>query len=173
MLEMWTLTISLPFYPQPKASTIGSPQVSSSSSSSSLLSPSSSSQPSSSNINADSVSPVNSVSALKGRPTSMMTTKGNVLQKAKVRFLFTQKASMSVSYLERNIIIGRSISFYIHRNGKRNQQPKEIFIDLWNSEVYVGLVARHHILTHRMSRHFNQEPPFPWPFNQTITLSRL
>uniref|UniRef100_A0A3B4EV46 Actin filament-associated protein 1-like 2 n=1 Tax=Pundamilia nyererei TaxID=303518 RepID=A0A3B4EV46_9CICH len=39
--------------------------------------------PSSSNVNADSVSPVNSASALKGRPTSMMTTKGNVLQKAK------------------------------------------------------------------------------------------
>uniref|UniRef100_A0A3B4EYF3 Actin filament-associated protein 1-like 2 n=1 Tax=Pundamilia nyererei TaxID=303518 RepID=A0A3B4EYF3_9CICH len=50
-----------------------------------------------SNVNADSVSPVNSASALKGRPTSMMTTKGNVLQKAKVRFLFTQKASMSIS----------------------------------------------------------------------------
>ncbi|CAI5658880.1 unnamed protein product [Oreochromis niloticus] len=78
-----TLDSSLQDTPMPKASTIGSPQVSSSSSSSSLLSPSSSSQPSSSNVNADSVSPVNSASALKGRPTSMMTTKGNVLQKAK------------------------------------------------------------------------------------------
>uniref|UniRef100_A0A3Q0RXD6 Actin filament-associated protein 1-like 2 n=1 Tax=Amphilophus citrinellus TaxID=61819 RepID=A0A3Q0RXD6_AMPCI len=60
-------------------------------------SPSSSSQPSNSNVNADSASPVNSASALKARPTSMMTTKGKVLQKAKVRFLYTIKASMSAS----------------------------------------------------------------------------
>uniref|UniRef100_A0A3Q0RU91 Actin filament-associated protein 1-like 2 n=1 Tax=Amphilophus citrinellus TaxID=61819 RepID=A0A3Q0RU91_AMPCI len=45
----------------------------------------------------DSTSPVNSASALKARPTSMMTTKGKVLQKAKVRFLYTIKASMSAS----------------------------------------------------------------------------
>ncbi|XP_030610643.1 actin filament-associated protein 1-like 2 isoform X1 [Archocentrus centrarchus] len=72
-----TLDSSLQDSPVPKAATTGTPQVSLSSS------PSSSSQPSNSNVNADSASPVNSASALKARPTSMMTTKGKVLQKAK------------------------------------------------------------------------------------------
>uniref|UniRef100_A0A3Q3X0N7 PH domain-containing protein n=1 Tax=Mola mola TaxID=94237 RepID=A0A3Q3X0N7_MOLML len=51
--------------------------------SSSSLSSSSSSQPSSNNASADTASPVNSASALKARPTSIMATKGKVLQKAK------------------------------------------------------------------------------------------
>uniref|UniRef100_A0A3Q3WLH7 Actin filament-associated protein 1-like 2 n=1 Tax=Mola mola TaxID=94237 RepID=A0A3Q3WLH7_MOLML len=60
--------------------TMAAPQTSSSS-----LSSSSSSQPSSNNASADTASPVNSASALKARPTSIMATKGKVLQKAKVR----------------------------------------------------------------------------------------
>ncbi|XP_034049362.1 actin filament-associated protein 1-like 2 [Thalassophryne amazonica] len=43
----------------------------------------SSSQTSSSGVSVESFSPVNSASALKNRPTSIMATKGNVLQKAK------------------------------------------------------------------------------------------
>ncbi|KAM4524886.1 actin filament-associated protein 1-like 2 isoform 2-T2 [Odontesthes bonariensis] len=52
---------------------------------SSLSPPSSASscQPSNNNNSADSASPVNSASALKNRPASMMATKGKVLQKAK------------------------------------------------------------------------------------------
>ncbi|GAA6214270.1 actin filament-associated protein 1-like 2 isoform X1 [Lates japonicus] len=74
-----TLDSSLQDSPTPKAATIAAPQTLPSSSSSS----SSSSQPPNSNVSADPASPVNSASALKNRPTSMMATKGNVLQKAK------------------------------------------------------------------------------------------
>ncbi|XP_056221885.1 actin filament-associated protein 1-like 2 isoform X1 [Seriola aureovittata] len=73
-----TLDSSLQDTPTPKAATLPAPQTSSSSSSSS-----SSSQPSNSNISADTASPVNSASALKSRPVSIMATKGKVLQKAK------------------------------------------------------------------------------------------
>ncbi|XP_040922772.1 actin filament-associated protein 1-like 2 isoform X2 [Toxotes jaculatrix] len=66
-----TLDSSLQDTTTPKAATL--PALSSSSSSSS-------SQPSNSNVSAD---PVNSASVLKNRPSSIMTTKGNVLQKAK------------------------------------------------------------------------------------------
>uniref|UniRef100_A0A1A7WJ13 Actin filament-associated protein 1-like 2 n=2 Tax=Iconisemion striatum TaxID=60296 RepID=A0A1A7WJ13_9TELE len=59
-----------------KSATLPNPHISSSSSSSS------SSQPSNNTI-ADSASPVNSASALKNRPSSMMATKGKVLLKAK------------------------------------------------------------------------------------------
>lgn len=73
-LSSHSLTTPLPFYPQPKAATLPAPQTSSSTSSSS-------SQPYNSSISAD---PVNSASALKTRPASIMATKGKVLQKAKV-----------------------------------------------------------------------------------------
>uniref|UniRef100_A0A3Q2P0A2 Actin filament-associated protein 1-like 2 n=1 Tax=Fundulus heteroclitus TaxID=8078 RepID=A0A3Q2P0A2_FUNHE len=80
-----TLDSSLQDSPTTKAATIPNPQASSLSSSSQAASPSSSSasppQPSSSCASAD--SPVNSASALKNRPTSIIATKGNVLQKAK------------------------------------------------------------------------------------------
>ncbi|XP_047464894.1 actin filament-associated protein 1-like 2 isoform X2 [Mugil cephalus] len=79
-----TLDSSLQDTPTPKAAAIPPPQASSSPSSSSSSSASasaSSSQPSNSSISAD--SPVNSASALKGRPSSMVATKGKVLQKAK------------------------------------------------------------------------------------------
>ncbi|XP_033467779.1 actin filament-associated protein 1-like 2 isoform X1 [Epinephelus lanceolatus] len=74
-----TLDSSLQDTSTPKASTLPSTQTSSSSTSSS----SSSSQPCNSNISADPASPVNSASALKSRPASIMATKGKVLQKAK------------------------------------------------------------------------------------------
>ncbi|KAM9426463.1 actin filament-associated protein 1-like 2 isoform 2-T2 [Pholidichthys leucotaenia] len=61
--------------PQPKSATTAPPQTSSSSPSSS-----SSQTPNNIIISAD---PINSASALKNRPTSIMGTKGNVLQKAK------------------------------------------------------------------------------------------
>ncbi|XP_074475325.1 actin filament-associated protein 1-like 2 isoform X1 [Sebastes fasciatus] len=64
----------------PKAATLPAPQTSSSSSSSSSTS---SSQPYNSSVSADPASPVNSASALKNRPASIMATKGKVLQKAK------------------------------------------------------------------------------------------
>ncbi|XP_034414916.1 actin filament-associated protein 1-like 2 isoform X1 [Cyclopterus lumpus] len=75
-----TLDSSLQDTPTPKAATLPAPQISSSSSSSSSPSLSSSSQPYNSNVSAD---PVNSASALKSRPASIMATKGKVLQKAK------------------------------------------------------------------------------------------
>ncbi|XP_077959640.1 actin filament-associated protein 1-like 2 isoform X2 [Gasterosteus aculeatus] len=68
-----TLDSSLQDSPAHKAATLPAPQTSSSSSSSS------SSQPHNSNVSAD---PVNSASALKNRPVSIMATKGKVLQKA-------------------------------------------------------------------------------------------
>ncbi|CAN9509248.1 unnamed protein product [Ophioblennius macclurei] len=68
-----TLDSSLQETQTVKAATPQNPQGSSSSSSSS--------QPATSNPDAG--SPVNSASTLKNRPTSIMTTKGNVLQKAK------------------------------------------------------------------------------------------
>ncbi|KAM9336162.1 actin filament-associated protein 1-like 2 isoform 2-T2 [Symphorus nematophorus] len=70
-----TLDSSLQDMPSPKASTLPAPQTSSSSSSSF--------QPSNSSVSTDPASPVNSASALKSRPASIMGTKGNVLQKAK------------------------------------------------------------------------------------------
>ncbi|KAM7370783.1 hypothetical protein PAMP_010304 [Pampus punctatissimus] len=81
-----TLDSSLQDTPMPKAATLSAPQTSLSppaSSSSSSTSSSSSSQPSSSNGSADTASPVNSATALKNRPVSIMATKGKVLQKAK------------------------------------------------------------------------------------------
>ncbi|XP_044033635.1 actin filament-associated protein 1-like 2 isoform X2 [Siniperca chuatsi] len=68
-----TLDSSLQDTPTPKAATLPAPQTSSSPSS----------QPSNSNFTADPASPVNSASALKNRPASIMGNKGNVLQKAK------------------------------------------------------------------------------------------
>ncbi|KAM9837249.1 actin filament-associated protein 1-like 2 [Aulostomus maculatus] len=74
-----TLDSSLQDTPTPKTVTPPTTHASSTPSSSS-----SSSQPSGSSIvSADPASPVNSASALKNRPTSIMATKGNVLQKAK------------------------------------------------------------------------------------------
>ncbi|XP_037319909.2 actin filament-associated protein 1-like 2 isoform X2 [Pungitius pungitius] len=67
-----TLDSSLQDAPTHKAATLPGPQTSSSLSSSS-------SQPCNSNVSAD---PVNSASALKNRPVSIMATKGKVLQKA-------------------------------------------------------------------------------------------
>ncbi|KAF7655253.1 hypothetical protein LDENG_00058830 [Lucifuga dentata] len=63
-----TLDSSLQDTPTTKAATLASPQISST-------------QPSNSNIIES--SPVNSASTLKNRPTSIMATKGKVLQKAK------------------------------------------------------------------------------------------
>ncbi|XP_053196703.1 actin filament-associated protein 1-like 2 isoform X2 [Scomber japonicus] len=74
-----TLDSSLQDTPTVTVTTLPAPQTSS-------LTPSpspSSSQPSSSNVSADPASPVNSASALKTRPSSMMASKVNVLQKAK------------------------------------------------------------------------------------------
>ncbi|XP_070782688.1 actin filament-associated protein 1-like 2 [Enoplosus armatus] len=68
-----TLDSSLQDTPTPKAATLPAPQTSSSSSF----------QPSNSHVTADPASPVNSASALKNRPASIMATKGKVLQKAK------------------------------------------------------------------------------------------
>ncbi|XP_039990782.1 actin filament-associated protein 1-like 2 isoform X3 [Xiphias gladius] len=76
-----TLDSSLQDTPTPKATTMPALQTSPPPSSSS--SSSSSSQPSNSNVSADPASPVNSASALKNRPASIMATKGKVLQKAK------------------------------------------------------------------------------------------
>ncbi|XP_068439662.1 actin filament-associated protein 1-like 2 [Clinocottus analis] len=73
-----TLDSSLQDTPPPRAATLPAPQTHSSSSSSSSSLPSS--QPYNSNVTAD---PVNSASALKNRPASIMATKGKVLQKAK------------------------------------------------------------------------------------------
>lgn len=70
-----TLDSSLQDTPTPKTVTLPTPQPPASS-----LSPS---QPSNSTANADTGSPVNSASALKSRPASIMATKGKVLQKAK------------------------------------------------------------------------------------------
>uniref|UniRef100_A0A665VL68 Actin filament-associated protein 1-like 2 n=1 Tax=Echeneis naucrates TaxID=173247 RepID=A0A665VL68_ECHNA len=69
-----TLDSSLQDTPTPKAAAMTA-----------LQTPASASQPSNNNAaaSADSASPVNSASALKNRPTSIMATKGNVLQKAK------------------------------------------------------------------------------------------
>uniref|UniRef100_A0A3P8VBP0 Actin filament-associated protein 1-like 2 n=1 Tax=Cynoglossus semilaevis TaxID=244447 RepID=A0A3P8VBP0_CYNSE len=80
-----TLDSSLQDTPTTKTASLPTPQTSSSflSSPSPSSSSSSSSQNSCSNHSADPASPVNSASALKSRPTSMMSTKGNVLQKAK------------------------------------------------------------------------------------------
>ncbi|CAJ1081035.1 actin filament-associated protein 1-like 2 isoform X1 [Xyrichtys novacula] len=77
-----TLDSSLQDMPTSKTATLPASQTSLSSSSSS----SSSSQSSNSNVSADPASPaspVNSASALKNRPASIMATKGKVLQKAK------------------------------------------------------------------------------------------
>ncbi|KAM4526954.1 actin filament-associated protein 1-like 2 isoform 2-T2 [Fundulus diaphanus] len=80
-----TLDSSLQDSPTTKAATMPNPQASSLASSSQAASQSSSSasppQPSNSSASAD--SPVNSASALKNRPTSIIATKGKVLQKAK------------------------------------------------------------------------------------------
>lgn len=70
-----TLDSSLQDSPMPKAATLPALQSTSSS-------PSPSSQPYNSNTSADPGSPVNSASALKSRPASIMATKGKVLQKA-------------------------------------------------------------------------------------------
>ncbi|XP_074518706.1 actin filament-associated protein 1-like 2 isoform X2 [Halichoeres trimaculatus] len=70
-----TLDSSLQDTPASKTASLSASLTSSSSSSSS--------QPSNSNVSADSASPVNSASALKNRPASIMATKGKVLQKAK------------------------------------------------------------------------------------------
>ncbi|XP_044193848.1 actin filament-associated protein 1-like 2 isoform X1 [Thunnus albacares] len=79
-----TLDSSLQDSPMPKTATLPTPQTSlSSPPPPSSSSSSSSSQPSSSNVSADTASPVNSASALKNRPASIMATKGKVLQKAK------------------------------------------------------------------------------------------
>ncbi|XP_034564573.1 actin filament-associated protein 1-like 2 isoform X2 [Notolabrus celidotus] len=72
-----TLDSSLQDMPTSKAATLPASQTSSSSSSTA------SSQPSNSNVSADPASPINSASALKNRPASIMATKGKVLQKAK------------------------------------------------------------------------------------------
>ncbi|TKS89619.1 Actin filament-associated protein 1-like 2 [Collichthys lucidus] len=71
-----TLDSSLQDTPTSKTASLPAQQTSSSSSSSS-------SQPANSNVSADPGSPVNSASALKSRPASIMATKGKVLQKAK------------------------------------------------------------------------------------------
>ncbi|XP_043958005.1 actin filament-associated protein 1-like 2 isoform X2 [Gambusia affinis] len=81
-----TLDSSLQDSPATKAATLPHPQISSLSTSTQAASPlpsssSSSFQPSNNSVNAD--CPVNSASALKNRPTSIIATKGNVLQKAK------------------------------------------------------------------------------------------
>ncbi|XP_053269916.1 actin filament-associated protein 1-like 2 isoform X2 [Pleuronectes platessa] len=79
-----TLDSSLQDTPTVKSSTLPATQTSSSSSSSLLTSSSTSSlSQNSNNLSADSASPVNSASALKNRPASIMATKGKVLQKAK------------------------------------------------------------------------------------------
>ncbi|TMS22000.1 Actin filament-associated protein 1-like 2 [Larimichthys crocea] len=71
-----TLDSSLQDTPTSKTASLPAQQTSSSSSSSS-------SQPANSSVSADPGSPVNSASALKSRPASIMATKGKVLQKAK------------------------------------------------------------------------------------------
>ncbi|XP_023196465.1 actin filament-associated protein 1-like 2 isoform X6 [Xiphophorus maculatus] len=82
-----TLDSSLQDSPATKAATLPHPQTSSLSISTQAASPlpssssSSSSQPSNNSVSVD--CPVNSASALKNRPTSIIATKGNVLQKAK------------------------------------------------------------------------------------------
>ncbi|XP_035001269.1 actin filament-associated protein 1-like 2 isoform X2 [Hippoglossus stenolepis] len=79
-----TLDSSLQDMPTVKSSTLPATQTSSSSSSSLTTSSStSSSSQNPNNLSADLVSPVNSASALKNRPASIMATKGKVLQKAK------------------------------------------------------------------------------------------
>ncbi|KAG7507928.1 hypothetical protein JOB18_049254 [Solea senegalensis] len=79
-----TLDSSLQDTPTSKSATLPTPQPSLSlPMSSSSSSSSSSSQPSNSSLSVDQVSPVNSASALKSRPSSIMGTKGNVMQKAK------------------------------------------------------------------------------------------
>ncbi|KAI3364822.1 hypothetical protein L3Q82_001009 [Scortum barcoo] len=75
-----TLDSSLQDTPTPKTATTSS------------SSSSSSSQPSNSNVAADTASPVNSASALKSRPASLMATKGKVLQKAKDRVAWRQQS---------------------------------------------------------------------------------
>uniref|UniRef100_UPI0037E88B4D actin filament-associated protein 1-like 2 n=1 Tax=Semicossyphus pulcher TaxID=241346 RepID=UPI0037E88B4D len=77
-----TLDSSLQDTPTHKTSSLPA-QTSSSSSSSFSSSSSSLSLPSNSSVSADPASPVNSASALKSRPASIMATKGKVLQKAK------------------------------------------------------------------------------------------
>ncbi|XP_062270284.1 actin filament-associated protein 1-like 2 isoform X2 [Platichthys flesus] len=79
-----TLDSSLQDTPTVKSLTLPATPTSSSSTSS-LLTPSSTSSSSqnSNHLSADSASPVNSASALKNRPASIMATKGKVLQKAK------------------------------------------------------------------------------------------
>ncbi|XP_059180351.1 actin filament-associated protein 1-like 2 [Centropristis striata] len=74
-----TLDTSLQDTPTPKAATLPVTQTSTTSSSSMT----SSSQPCNSSVSADPGSPVNSASALRNRPVSIMATKGKVLQKAK------------------------------------------------------------------------------------------
>lgn len=75
-----TLDSSLQDTPTPKPATVPNPQTASPSSSAS----SASVQPPSAAVDpATPASPVNSASALKGRPASIMGPKGNVLQKAK------------------------------------------------------------------------------------------
>nr|XP_019938215.1 PREDICTED: actin filament-associated protein 1-like 2 [Paralichthys olivaceus] len=82
-----TLDSSLQDTPTAKSATMPALQTTSSSlstsSSTTSSSSSSSSQISNSILSADSASPVNSASALKNRPASIMATKGKVLQKAK------------------------------------------------------------------------------------------
>ncbi|XP_041671198.1 actin filament-associated protein 1-like 2 isoform X2 [Cheilinus undulatus] len=68
-----TLDSSLQDTPTHKTASLSTHQTSSSPSS----------QPSNSNVSTDPSSPVNSASALKNRPASIMATKGKVLQKAK------------------------------------------------------------------------------------------
>ncbi|XP_047232615.1 actin filament-associated protein 1-like 2 isoform X4 [Girardinichthys multiradiatus] len=77
-----TLDSSLQDPPMTKAATLPNPQISLSTQAAAPVSSSSSpSQPSNNSMSAE--SPVNSASALKNRPTSIVATKGNVLQKAK------------------------------------------------------------------------------------------
>ncbi|KAM6964671.1 actin filament-associated protein 1-like 2 isoform 2-T2 [Tautogolabrus adspersus] len=70
-----TLDSSLQDTPTPKVATLPASQTPSSAAAAA-------SHPSNSNISADPTSPVNSASALKNRPASIMATKGKVLQKA-------------------------------------------------------------------------------------------
>uniref|UniRef100_A0A3Q2DEV1 Actin filament-associated protein 1-like 2 n=1 Tax=Cyprinodon variegatus TaxID=28743 RepID=A0A3Q2DEV1_CYPVA len=76
-----TLDSSLQDSPTTKATTMSNPQISSPPTQAAPQPSSSPSQPTNSSTSAD--SPVNAASALKNRPTSIIATKGNVLQKAK------------------------------------------------------------------------------------------
>jgi len=146
-----------PFYPQPKAATLPAAQTSSSSSLSS-----SSSQPYNSNVGAD---PVNSASALKSRPASIMATKGKVLQKAmvslkstdtlqwnKTRQLHTHTHTHThthVYYIRYNyysiyFMLAEYLNtffFCMNRSGRRNPPPRgETWMpfDLSNPQMFLG-----------------------------------